>query len=171
MTRTSISPMNCSFARAADRVGDKWSLVIIRDAFYGVQTFSAFRRRLGIAPTVLADRLDGLCENGILARSQVKEGVDRHRYVLTDAGRALFPIVVGLMQWGDEWVSGEGNEPVALLDRANLVPIQKLQVRGQDGAPLSPSKITFAAGPGADDATKAEFELTRRRGSDAHPGS
>lgn len=157
MTRTSLADMNCSFARAADMIGDKWALLIIRDAFYGVQSFAQFKRRLGVAPTVLTGRLETLCANGVLERFQRREGVDRHAYRLTDAGRAMFPIVVAFMQWGDAWVSGEGNEPVRLFDRATRSPIAPLRVTNQDGQEIEPSKVGFEAGPGADDETRAAF--------------
>lgn len=158
MTRTSLANVNCSFARAADRIGDRWTLLIIRDAFFGVRSFVEFKRRLGVAPTVLTDRLDRLCADGILERFQRRDGVDRHLYRLSVAGRALFPIVVGLMQWGDTHISGEGNEPVRLLDRATGQPLAPLRATSCLGEPISAAGVTFVAGPGADDATRAEFE-------------
>jgi DNA-binding HxlR family transcriptional regulator len=157
MTRTSLADMNCSFARAAERIGDKWSLLIIRDAFYGIYSFAEFKRRLGLAPTVLTDRLEKLCANGILERYQRREGVDRHAYRLTEAGQALFPIVVAVMQWGDAWISGEGKEPVQLFDKEALKPLPKLQVTDASGAPLNAADVTFDIGPGADARTRAEF--------------
>lgn len=148
MTRTSLSGMNCSFARAVDRLGDKWSLMIVRDAFYGMQTFSQSNRRLGVAPTVLTNGLESLCSHGILVRHQRREGVERHSYHLTEAGRALFPVVVSLLQWGDTWISGEGHEPVCLLDKKSQSRIAKLTVISQSGHLPAPETITFASGPG-----------------------
>jgi DNA-binding HxlR family transcriptional regulator len=158
MTRTSLADMNCSFARAADVIGDKWALLIVRDAFYGVQSFAQFRRRLGVAPTVLTDRLETLCAGGIIERVQRREGVDRHAYRLTEAGRALFPIVVGLMQWGDAFVSGKGNEPVHLFDRKSRRRVRSLQVTDAEGNTLDAGSVMYAAGPGADAETRAALE-------------
>lgn len=157
MTRTSLADMNCSLARAADVIGDKWALLIIRDAFYGFSRFAQFKRRLGVAPTVLTDRLEMLCANDVLERYQPRAEVDRHAYRLTDAGRALFPIVVAFMQWGDEWISGAGNEPVRLLDRRTGKEIASVRVMNRDGEALSLSDVAFEAGRGADAATLAAF--------------
>ncbi|MCG6118921.1 MAG: helix-turn-helix transcriptional regulator [Aquimonas sp.] len=150
--------MNCSFARAADVIGDKWALLIIRDAFYGVSRFAQFKRRLGVAPTVLTDRLETLCASGVLERYQPCVDVDRHAYRLTDAGRALFPIVVAFMQWGDEWISGPGNEPVRLSEKCSGRPIAAIQVTNEQGQPLASTEVTFEAGNGADAETRAAFE-------------
>mgnify|MGYP002778134079 FL=1 len=157
MTRTSLADMNCSFARAADVIGDKWALLIVRDAFYGVSRFAQFKRRLGVAPTVLTDRLETLCANGVLERYQPRAGVDRFAYRLTDAGRALFPIVVSFMQWGDEWISGAGNEPVRLSEKRTGKPIAAVQVQNLDGQRLDPSEVAFDPGSGADAGTRAAF--------------
>lgn len=157
MTRTSLADMNCSFARAADVIGDKWALLIIRDAFYGVSRFAQFKRRLGVAPTVLTDRLETLCASGVLERHQPRVDVDRHAYRLTDAGRALFPIVVAFMQWGDDWISGRGNEPVRLSDKHSGRPIAAIRVTNDQGQPLESVDVTFEAGDGADTETRAAF--------------
>lgn len=157
MTRTSLADMNCSLARAADVIGDKWTLLIIRDAFYGISRFAQFKRRLGVAPTVLTDRLEMLCANGVLERYRPRAGVDRHAYRLTDAGRALFPIIVAFMQWGDQWISGAGNEPVRLSDRRTGQVIAPVKVTSHDGQILSPSDVAFEAGRGADADTLAAF--------------
>lgn len=157
MTRTSLADMNCSLARAADVIGDRWALLIIRDAFYGVSRFAQFKRRLGVAPTVLTDRLETLCANGVLERYQPRAGVDRYAYRLTDAGRALFPIVVAFVQWGDEWISGPGNEPVRLSDKRTGRPIATVRVTNQEGQSLSLSEVKFEAGSGADADTLAAF--------------
>jgi DNA-binding HxlR family transcriptional regulator len=157
MTRTSLADMNCSFARAADVIGDKWALLIIRDAFYGVSRFAQFKRRLGVAPTVLTDRLETLRASGVLERYQPRADVDRYAYRLTDAGRALFPIVVAFMQWGDEWISGAGNEPVRLSDKRSGKPIAAVRVTNEQGQPLASTEVTFEAGSGADAETRAAF--------------
>ncbi len=112
---------------------------------------------LGVAPTVLTDRLETLCASGVLERYQPRMEVDRHAYRMTDAGRALFPIVVAFMQWGDEWISGAGNEPVRLSDKRSGRPIAAVLVTNEEGKPLIPSEVVFAAGNGADADTLAAF--------------
>jgi len=158
MTRTSLEHFNCSLARTVDIIGDKWMLLIIRDAFYGVQSFSEFQERLGLAKTVLSSRLQTLIDEGILKKVQTKPDVDRYIYKLTQRGRDLFPVVVSLVQWGDKWIFGAGNEPVSILDKEQKAPIQSIGVQARSGAFLQPRDISFAPGGGADETTLALFE-------------
>ncbi len=157
MTRTSLEARNCSLARTADIIGDKWALMILRDAFYGVRGFSAFQASLGVAKTVLSDRLKRLADAGVMERVQVRDGVDRHEYRLTEAGRDLFPIVVALVQWGDRWVFGAGNEPMAILDRETGTPVGRVAVQAGNGRVLAARAVTIAPGPGAKAETLAIF--------------
>jgi DNA-binding HxlR family transcriptional regulator len=138
-------------------------LLILRDAFYGVRTFSAFHERLGMAKTVLSDRLQRLTDRGILERVQPRPDVGRFEYRLSRAGRDLFPVLVALVQWGDRWVFGPGREPIQILDRPTRSPIQKVEVQARDGHVLDAREVTFAAGPGASEATRAllaKFDTT-----------
>jgi DNA-binding HxlR family transcriptional regulator len=149
MTRTTLENHNCSMARAVDIIGDKWALMILRDAFYGVRTFTAFQSRLGLAKTVLSDRLQRLSQAGVLQRVRSREGVDRFEYRLTDAGRDLFPVVIALIQWGDRWVFGSGQEPLTIVDRQAKAPVRQVAVQAMDGRVLQPRDITYTIGPGA----------------------
>ena len=101
MTRTSLKNVNCSLAQFAEIMGDKWSLLIVRDAFIGVKTFSEFQKRLQIAKNVLTERLNHLVENGVLTKEPTRPGVERFVYELTPMGRALFPVGSAIMHWGD----------------------------------------------------------------------
>ncbi|WOE76389.1 winged helix-turn-helix transcriptional regulator [Alterisphingorhabdus coralli] len=157
MTRTSLEHFNCSLARTADIIGDKWMLLIIRDAFYGVQSFSEFQERLGLAKTVLSSRLQALVDGDILDKLQTRPGVDRHIYKLTPRGRDLFPVIVSLVQWGDKWIFGAGKEPVSIMDKDQKAPIQAVGVQARNGNFLQPGDIAFAPGAGADDSTHALF--------------
>jgi DNA-binding HxlR family transcriptional regulator len=91
---------DCALARTLEVVGERWTLLIVRDAFYGVQRFSDFHAHLDIPKAVLADRLDGLVEQGILERRPEPRHAGRRLYVLTDAGRDLWPVVHALLVWG-----------------------------------------------------------------------
>src|SRR3954463_2348161 len=95
---------NCSVARALEVLGDRWTLLVIRDAFLGVRRFDDFQRRLGIARNVLADRLARLTDEGMLERVAYQERPVRHEYRLTEKGIDLWPVVVSLLQWGDKHV-------------------------------------------------------------------
>ncbi len=107
--------MTCSVARSLEVIGEWWTLLIVRDAFFGVTRFEEFQDRLGIARNVLATRLDTLVAHGVLERRPYDEARSRYDYVLTDKGKALWPVLVTIRQWGDEWVLGAGNEPVHLV--------------------------------------------------------
>lgn len=163
MTRTSLESFNCSLARSLDILGDKWAMLIIRDAFYGVSSFSSFLQRLGIARNVLTDRLNILVEGGVLERATARPDGERLVYRLTQQGRELFPVLVALTQWGDKWILGPGNEPVRILDADSGAPVQPVCVMSRDSRYLEVDAVTFVAGPGANDATRAEFELAARR--------
>jgi DNA-binding HxlR family transcriptional regulator len=149
MSRTSLKNWPCSFARVADILGDKWTLLILRDAFYGVSTWSGFHKSLRVARNILSDRLDKLLEAGVLERMPVRPGVERYEYHLTDAGRELFPLVVSMTQWGDRWLLSVNKEPVRLIDREQGAPVQPVAVQARDGRYLRARDVTFEPGPGA----------------------
>src|SRR6266508_5299643 len=100
MRRASFSDMNCSVARALEIVGEWWSLLSVRDALVGVTRFEEFQQRLGIARNILAARLDTLVAAGVLERRLYDEARERYDYVLSDKGRALWPVVMTLRRWG-----------------------------------------------------------------------
>lgn len=150
MTRTSLDDFACSWARTAEIIGDKWTIMILRDMFGGVQSFSDFKKRLGIAGNVLTDRLNQLCAQGIVEKRPIREGVERFDYVLTPRGRELFPIFVAMMQWGDKWLFGVEGEPIRMIDRQNGAPMQPMLVTAMDGRCLGPDEVTYVAGPGLD---------------------
>src|SRR6478672_1167773 len=116
--RTSYKDYACSIAQTLEIVGEWWTLLIVRDAFFGVRRFDDFVERLGISRNILTDRLDKLVDAGVLARRPYDEARGRNDYVLTDKGRALWPVLTALRQWGDEWIYGDGNEPVVLEHKA-----------------------------------------------------
>lgn len=149
--------MNCSAAQALEQIGDWWTLLIVREAFYGTSTFNGFQEQLGIAKNILTDRLGSLVESDIMRREQTRPDVDRYTYHLTPKGEALLPVLVALMQWGDTWVFG-GEGPLRLLDSAKREPIAPLEVRAADGKALSATDLRFKPGSGANEATLARFK-------------
>ena len=104
MRKASFADMHCSIAQSLEIVGEWWTLLILRDAFLGVRRFEDFVERLGISRNVLTIRLDRLVGAGILERHAYDEGRGRYDYLLTDKGRALWPVMTALRQWGDEWI-------------------------------------------------------------------
>lgn len=136
MRRTSFSDMSCSIARCLEQVGDGWTLLIIREAFFGTRRFGEFQSHLGIAPNVLTARLQSLVQHGILQAMAESENGRVLDYRLTDKGRDLFPIVIALLQWGDRHAPAPEGPPVQVVDRENGRPIAPLQVRSDDGRVL-----------------------------------
>lgn len=149
MTRKSLEHLNCSWAQAAEAIGDKWSLMIVRDAFYGVRTFSAFANRIGIAKNILTQRLKHLEDHGIIEKRSMGVGSTRFEYCLSEKGLSLFPVLIAMSQWSDKWVFGPGNEPLIVVDAKNKQPIQPVQVNDAQGQPLSIEEVEFVDGPGA----------------------
>ena len=151
MRRASFADVNCSIARSLEVVGEWWTLLIIRDAFLGVTRFKDFQERLGIAPNILTARLDKLVGAGILERRTYEEARDRGDYVLTKMGRALWPVMVTLRQWGDDWMIDE--PPVALLHtRCGEVSRAVLHCE-HCGDRLVGREMKTIAGPGSTDET------------------
>ena len=109
------SQPNCSVASTLEITGQRWSLLIIRDAFYGVRRFEDFAKDLGIARNILSDRLSTLVEAGVMETRRYEDHPPRYEYVLTQMGKELFPVLVALMHWGDTWVH-EGERPVLIHD-------------------------------------------------------
>ncbi|MGH2807982.1 MAG: winged helix-turn-helix transcriptional regulator [Actinomycetota bacterium] len=113
MTPRELAAMECSVARTLDAIGDRWSLLILRDAFYGVRRFDDFQRDLGVARNILTDRLQKLVAKGVLERRQYEERPPRFEYRLSDRGRDLVGVVLAMMRWGDRW-TGDGPAPVTV---------------------------------------------------------
>jgi DNA-binding HxlR family transcriptional regulator len=111
-------PPECSIARAMEILGERWTFLILREAFYGVRRFSDMQRNLGIARNILSTRLQALVRAGILERRRYQEEPERFEYRLTQAGRDLYPAVIAIMKWGDEYLADEHGPPIVL--RHNL---------------------------------------------------
>ncbi|MFV8767670.1 winged helix-turn-helix transcriptional regulator, partial [Yersinia enterocolitica] len=101
MSEDQTEAEECPVARTLEILGDRWSLMIIRDAFDGIRRFGEFRNNLGLAKNILAGRLHDLVEHGILRVAPASDGSAYHEYVLTEKGHQLFPIIVSLRQWGE----------------------------------------------------------------------
>jgi DNA-binding HxlR family transcriptional regulator len=125
----------CGISAALEVVGERWSFLILRGAFNGLQHFEEFQATLGIARNILSNRLGRLVEHEILKRQA--DAADRRKivYRLTDKGRALLPVLIALRQWGERWVSGVPSNPV-LVDRIHRMPVEPMAVRAADGRPL-----------------------------------
>ncbi|MDP9939179.1 winged helix-turn-helix transcriptional regulator [Ectopseudomonas alcaliphila] len=138
--RKGVSDSPCPVARALDVIGDRWTLLIIRDAFDDVRRFGAFQASLGIARNILADRLRSLEDAGILQAVPASDGSAYQDYVLTPRGESLFPVIVALRQWGEGHLYARGEAHSTLMERATGKPVQRLMLEGRNGKPLSPQE-------------------------------
>jgi DNA-binding HxlR family transcriptional regulator len=139
--RTSLEQAECPVARSLDSLGDWWSLLIIRDAFLGIRRFGEFQRNIGLAKNILAVRLRTLVEHGILKTVPASDGRAYLEYVLTPKGRGVFPVLVALRQWSEEFSCGRDGFPTLLVDRGNGRPVNKLELRSADGRLLGDGDI------------------------------
>ncbi|MBR0752689.1 helix-turn-helix transcriptional regulator [Bradyrhizobium jicamae] len=137
MKRTSLAGDECPIARALDVFGDWWSLLIIRDAMLGRRRFGEFQASLGLAKNILTTRLRTLVERGILTTVPAADGSAYQDYVLTPKGRGLFPIMVALRQWSEEFDEHPEEIGTILVDRDKGKPVRKLALYSQDGRLLS----------------------------------
>ncbi|MBW6390068.1 winged helix-turn-helix transcriptional regulator [Billgrantia antri] len=138
--RKSSSDDPCPVARSVDVIGDRWSLLIVRDAFDGVRRFGDFQRSLGVARNILSDRLHQLVEAGILATRPASDGTAYKEYVLTEQGERLFPVVVALRQWGEHHLFAQGEPHSRLVDRKTGKPIPFMAPRADNGDELAPGE-------------------------------
>lgn len=128
--------LRCPLPDALEAMGERWSFLILRGAFNGLQHFEQFQSTLGIARNILANRLTRLVDHGILARTP--SALDRRKveYRLTEKGEALLPTLIALRQWGERWGGGGPVSPV-LVDARDRLPVDEVRVRAADGRPLT----------------------------------
>ncbi|MFI5446775.1 winged helix-turn-helix transcriptional regulator [Polaromonas sp. UC242_47] len=132
----------CPVARAVDLVGDRWSLLLVRDAFDGTRRFSDFQRGLGVARSILADRLRGLVEAGIFEVQPASDGTSYQEYVLTPQGEQLFPVVVALRQWGEQHLFEPGQAHSQLVETSSGKPLGWMQPMAADGRVIAPGAVS-----------------------------
>ena len=130
--RTSLEDADCPVAQSLDVFGDWWSLLIIRDAFLGVRRFSEFQKSLGCAKNILTVRLRTLVDHGILRTAPASDGSAYQEYQLTAKGRGVFPVLVALRQWSEEFGDVSGIATL-LVDRSTGRPVRKLELHADDG--------------------------------------
>ena len=147
--RTSLEEATCPIARSLDVIGDWWSLLIIRDAFLGIRRFSELQKNIGIARNILTVRLRALVDDGILEMAPASDGSAYQEYVLTPKGRGVFPVLVALRQWSEEFVFSPSECATQLVDRSSGQPVRKLELRAQDGRLLGYGNTEVKANPAA----------------------
>ena len=123
----------CPIARSLDLIGDWWTLLIIRDAFQGKARFGEFQKNLGLAKNILAARLRRLTEEGIFRQEADEDGSAYKRYILTDKGQRLAPVLIALWQWGEDTRSDESATSYRCVEQRTLKPLAQIEVRYEDG--------------------------------------
>jgi DNA-binding HxlR family transcriptional regulator len=161
MRRKTFAHMNCSIARALEQIGEWWTFLIVREALMGTRRFDKFQSNLGIARNILAARLKKLVARGMLERTVASDDARRVEYRMTEKGRALFPVLMALREWGEQWVVGPGRVPVIVVDRVNAQPIE-VRVTNRDGRPTGWLDARMIPGPGAQAALKRRLARVRK---------
>src|SRR5258708_27060371 len=139
MQHKSLADARCPIARSIDVVGEWWTILILRDAFRGVRRFDDFQASLGIARNLLSRRLKRLVAAGILETRPYSTRPLRHDYRLTEKGRALHPVLMLLMAWGNRWAPHD--DSAVALARDTLQPLDPLLVDRATGAPITPHSV------------------------------
>jgi DNA-binding HxlR family transcriptional regulator len=138
---------NCSIARSLEQIGERWTILILRDVFLGLRRFDDFQRSLGVSRGILADRLDRLVESGILERRLYQERPERYEYRLTDKGRDLWPVTFSLLKWGDRYYAEHG-PPRLILHRGCGGAVTERLRCAKCGAEVGARDVEARPGPG-----------------------
>ena len=161
MQRKSFGKMPCPIARSLERVGEWWSILILRDAFAGMTRFDAFQKSLGIAPNMLTRRLTALVEAGLLERRRYNEHPPRDEYLLTERGRDFRPVLWSLLAWGNRHFAPEGAS-VVIVDSETGQVADPVLVDRISGRPLIEPAFRSAAGPAADEPARRRHTTAPR---------
>ena len=159
MQRKSFGKMACPIARSLERVGEWWSILIIRDALHGFTRFDEFQKSLNIAPNMLTRRLSALVDAGLLERRRYSERPPRYEYILTEKGRDFRPVIVAMFAWGNRHFAPEGAS-VLLVDKKTRARVaDPVLVDRRSGRALNERDFVFAAGPAASERTRRRYAI------------
>jgi DNA-binding HxlR family transcriptional regulator len=148
MQHKSFGRMSCPIARSLERVGEWWSMLILRDALHGMARFDQFQKSLDIAPNMLTRRLAALVEAGLLERRRYSEHPPRYEYLLTARGRDFHPVLVAMLAWGNRHFAPEGAS-VVLVESRTGEAVDPIVVDRASGRPITETDYEFAPGPAA----------------------
>lgn len=159
MQHKTFADMQCPIARSLDRVGEWWSMLIVRDALRGARRFDQFQKSLAIAPNMLTRRLNGLVESGLLERRRYSERPPRYEYVPTERAHDFRPVLWMLLSWGNKHFAPEGPS-VQIVDAKTGAPADPIVVDRATGRPLMSPDFALAAGPAANTRTRRVYDAT-----------
>ncbi|WP_336113377.1 winged helix-turn-helix transcriptional regulator [Streptomyces sp. PTD9-10] len=160
--RPSFADWPCSVARTVDIIGDAWTSLILREAFYGSCRFDEFQQQLGIARNTLTDRLRRLVDEGLMERRLYESEPPRHEYRLTEKGRDFFPVLAALTRWGDRWLAGEEGVPVTLHHETCDQDAHAEAVCSSCGEPMRSEDTSVRMGPGYPERLRTQPDVQRR---------
>jgi DNA-binding HxlR family transcriptional regulator len=146
-----IDQQICSVARALSVVGERWTMLIMRDAFLGTRRFDEFQRNLGITRHRLSERLSKLVDHGVLVKVPYQDRPVRHEYRLTRKGLALYPVLMSLARWGDDWMDKGEGAPLEYIHQTCGKKTQPVLACSECGDPLRPEQVTPLLGPALED--------------------
>jgi DNA-binding HxlR family transcriptional regulator len=149
MRRTRFEDSNCSIARATDILGDWWTPLVLREAFYGTRRFDDFIERLGIGRNILTERLRRLTDEGIFHKVAYQDRPARYEYRLTDKGRDLFGVLAMLHRWGNDWLVDHDGPLSEMVDRATGRVVKPVVVDEETGKRIDPRELTMRPGSGS----------------------
>lgn len=170
MQKHNLAATQCPIARSMARVGEWWSILILRDALHGLTRFDEFQRSLEIAPNMLARRLNSLVESGLMRRRPYSVRPPRDEYVLTELGQDFRPVVLALQAWGNRHFALEGRS-VLLVNRETGLEADPLIIDRVSGLPLTDPVFTTAPGPAANERTRLRHGSAHRRPWQAAPAA
>jgi DNA-binding HxlR family transcriptional regulator len=157
MQRKSFGDMQCPIARSLERVGEWWSILILRDALHGLSRFDEFQKSLGIAPNMLTRRLNALVEAGLLDRYRYSDHPPRNEYLLTARGRDFRSVVLSLLAWGNRHFAPEGPS-VMLIDRETGAAVDPILADPATGRPVDEPHYALVPGPAANDRVLEKYQ-------------
>ena len=156
MRRKSFHEMLCPIARSLERVGEWWSMLILRDALHGMTRFDQFQTSLGIAPNMLTRRLNSLVDAGLLERCRYSDRPPRYEYVPTARGSDFFPVLVALLNFGNKHFAKDGKR-VVIADRQTGTTVEPVMMDAATGRPIVNPDYALAAGPAASRRIKQKY--------------
>jgi DNA-binding HxlR family transcriptional regulator len=169
MQRKSFGNQQCPIARSLERVGEWWSILILRDAVYGLKRFDEFQKSLDIAPNMLSRRLNALEKGGLLKRQRYSDKPPRYEYVLTERGRDFRPVLVSLLAWGNRQFAPEGPS-VLIADRKTGAIAEPVVIDRVSGRPIPGDGFSVVPGPAAGEPIRQRLARAAETAASQHSG-
>lgn len=162
MRRTSFANWPCSIARTMDLLGDWWTPLVLREAYYGIRRFDEFQHELGIARNTLSDRLRRLVDEGLLEKELYSTEPKRYEYLLTEKGRDFFGVIAAMSRWGDTWLAGEAGPPMVFHHESCDNDTHAEVVCAVCREALRSEDVTMQMGPGYPERLRERLDVQRR---------